>query len=356
MKYFHNKYINFLDELYGNFQFVNSDKVLIPNGQYIYHKKNFSKYFKLNEKRFKNKNILETGSGPGVHATILARMGANVKAVDISPKNIQKIKNFKKKYNLPNLSFQLYDLTKQYNKKLKYDLISCHNWVQHTPNPSLVLNNLKNNLNINGLIYISCYHANTFRFLIAQVNRSLLSINDFKKTKEIFTYFIKEGFEQFKNPDDINMENFFDDTFTPYCVTINYDNLIKDMKKIGFICVSKIPKFKNIQNIDNVFLRASFKKIKEVDIYKKNLSFQKPIDELNINNNSINKETYQLLNKAIKIMKKKDIYLRSIFCINLYLIRSKFSKDSTNAKFKILNNYLLRVVSNKLDNIRLIKI
>ena len=51
-------------------------------------------------------------------------MGANVFALDASKTNIKKIKNLKKLYKLENLNFRKFDLTKQYNVKEKYDLIS----------------------------------------------------------------------------------------------------------------------------------------------------------------------------------------------------------------------------------------
>ena len=68
----------------------------IPKGQILYHKKNFSKYFGLPIKDFKTKRILETGAGPGVHATILALMGSEVHASDILISNIIKMKILKK--------------------------------------------------------------------------------------------------------------------------------------------------------------------------------------------------------------------------------------------------------------------
>ena len=63
----------------------------IPKGQILYHKKNFSKYFGLPIKNFKTKKILETGAGPGVHATILGLMSNDVHAADILAKNLKPI-------------------------------------------------------------------------------------------------------------------------------------------------------------------------------------------------------------------------------------------------------------------------
>ena len=356
MKINHSQYIKFIDELYGQFQFKTSGKFHIPKGQIEYHKKNFSTYFNLKQKNFINKRFLETGAGPGIHATILAMMGAEVKALDLSKTNISKINNLKKIYNLSNLNAELYDLTNQYDLSKKYDFISCHNWVQHTPYPGEVIKKLSNNLNVDGIFYISCYHSSTFRFIIAQTARKLLTYKDFEKTKEILRYKLPFSFDKYKNNDDICIENLFDDFFTPYCITINYKNLINGMKKIGYECISKVPKFKNIHLNDNVFLRASFKKIKNINNNKVDISFKKEIDELNLKNNHKIKETIKLLNKAIKTLNNTNQVNKVLFCASLYEIRAEYSNQSNFSKYHILNEYCKRIIAGNLDNLTLDRI
>ena len=46
-------------------------------------------------------------------------------------------------------------------KKEKFKFISCHNWIQHTPNPSKTLFNITQNLEKGGKIYISCFYFKT---------------------------------------------------------------------------------------------------------------------------------------------------------------------------------------------------
>jgi|TARA_B110000858_G_C17775535_1_gene462023 2-polyprenyl-3-methyl-5-hydroxy-6-metoxy-1,4-benzoquinol methylase len=353
MKINHSQYIKFIDQLYGQFQFKTSGINHIPKGQIEYHKKNFSKYFNLRQKNFLNKKILETGAGPGIHAAILAIMGAEVKALDLSKSNISKIKNLKKIYNLSNLTAELYDLTNQYDLSKRYDYISCHNWVQHTPNPGEVIKKLSNNLNVNGIFYISCYHSSTFRFLITQTARKLLNYKDFEKTKEILKYKIPSRYDKYQNIDDINLENLFDDFFTPYCITTNYENLIKNMKKIGYDCISKIPKYDNIHLNDNIFLRASFKKIRDIKNEKINISFKNEIDELSLTKNYKIKETIRLLKKAITFLKKESQLNRILFCASLYEIRAEYSNIKNNDKYYILNDYCKRIISGNLNNLTL---
>ena len=106
MKLSHSQYLSFIDKLYGNFQFSKSGIKKLPKGQINYHKKNFSKFFDINSNNFKSLNVLETGAGPGVHASILAMMGANVLALDASRTKYKKIHNLKNLYKLGNLSFR----------------------------------------------------------------------------------------------------------------------------------------------------------------------------------------------------------------------------------------------------------
>ena len=95
------RYKTMLNKVY-TLQFINSAKTYLPKGQIKYHLNNYKKYFKLSKKEIANKTILETGAGPGVHATILSLTGANVHAADILDSNIKKIRNLKKIYKLKN--------------------------------------------------------------------------------------------------------------------------------------------------------------------------------------------------------------------------------------------------------------
>ena len=126
-------YLKILNDV-DSYQFKDIVKKL-PLGQVNYHKKNFSKYFNLDIKNFNNVKILDTGAGSGVHSSILSLMGAHVLATDVLQSNIKKIKRFIKIYRFKNLKIFQHDFTKKLKSKKKFELISCHNWVQHTPKP-----------------------------------------------------------------------------------------------------------------------------------------------------------------------------------------------------------------------------
>ena len=130
------------EKVYGYFLHQYSAKEKIPTGQIKYHKKNFQKYFVLKENQFKGKEILDTGAGPGVHSVILSMLKANVTAVDLSKENMKRLNFFKKIYKLKKLKYIRHDLSNKIKGNKKYDLISVHNWIKHTPNPYLILKNL----------------------------------------------------------------------------------------------------------------------------------------------------------------------------------------------------------------------
>ena len=313
----------------------------IPKGQILYHKKNFSKYFGLPIKNFKTKKILETGAGPGVHATILGLMGNEVHAADILAKNVIKMKVLKKLYKLKNLKISQHDFRKEYNKSKDFDLISCHNWIQHSPNPSLILKKLVKRLKIGGRIYVSCYHSGTFRFFITQIARSILKFNDFKLLQNRTSKIFPMGFKIYKNPEDIYSTVILDDFFTPYCITINYANMQKLAKKYNLKLYTKIPKTNNLIYKDSIFLRVGLKKISTKNKFAKTDLFTKPVNEFKKSSCKIRNECIDLSKKIISNFKRKSSSLQRVnFALYLFKIRAEYSHSNTDQKYIKLKKFL----------------
>ncbi len=224
----------------------------LPNGFIDYHKNNFKRYFKI--ENFKGKTVLDSGCGIGKHSAVLALLGAKVLGADFCKANIKKAQVIKNKYKLKNLSFIVYD----FNKPLKeeFDLISAHNWIQHTPNPAKIIQNLAKSLKNGGRLYISTYLAGTFRHLITKTARNVLRRNDYNLMKRLTPYYFPIGLKTFKNPDNICFENLLDDFFVPYCHFFSYDELVSICK--GLKPITPIPKLNNLSDIDNLPLRIGF--------------------------------------------------------------------------------------------------
>ena len=325
------------------------NKRSIPKGQILYHKKNFSKYFALPIKNFKNKKVLETGAGGGIHAVILALMYAEVHAADILNSNVSKIRKLKKIYKLNNLIVSQHDFRNDYNKEKFFDLISCHNWIQHSPNPGFILKKLIKKMKVGGRLYISTYQAGTFRFFINQLARAVLKFDDVKKLKKRTPKFFPIGFKVYKNPLFISYNIMRDDFFTPYCVSTNYSELLKLTKSCNLKPITKIPQIKKLIYKDDVPMRMGFVKTSKENKFGKSKYFSAPIDEFRKSSCKIKNECIKLSKKIIIDFKRKSSSSDRInLCLNLYKIRSKYSRSSTNEKYKELKNLLANLKIKKI--------
>ena len=330
------------------------DNIELPNGFIKYHKTNFSKYFKIKEDQFKGKKVLETGCGPGKHAIVLGLLGADVTAIDLSKENLQKGRKLKKYYNLKNIDFIHHDLMIPLDYKDKYDLISCHNWIQHAEHPPTIIKNLVSTLRKGGRLYISTYHANTFRFFITHVARKILKRKHYELMYKLAKYHYPTGFKEFDNPDDIYLENIFDDFFVPYCHSTTYDIVIHDAEKYGLIPITKIPSIKQLYNLDNIPLRIGFEKKDNKTIKKRKVKFTKPVDEfVSVDVPSYVSDSIKISKNVIKrLIKLDNVYITSAFCLGLYRIRATTCKISNpKDKHKILQSYLEMVLSDSTRNI-----
>lgn len=334
------QYSNDLHKVYS-LQFRNSVK-RIPIKQIEYHQSNFIKFFKLKKSEFKSKTILDTGAGPGVHSVILALMCKKVVAADYLPINVKRIKRLKKLYKLKNLSAVEFDFSRKYKNIDKFDLISCHNWVQHTPNPQKTFSQIAYNMKKNSRVYISCYLAGTFRFFITQISREILNISDFKTLTNQIKNVFKEGFKKYNNIHDIHATSITDDYFSPYVITTNYKNLINLSRKCGLKLITNIPKFKYpLQNYDSYqlklgFQKVHFKKQKIDDLYTRS------IDEFKLPKSVNRKKSIKLAKEIIKKFKSKKYTSEQKvkFCLNLYKIRAENSRKKNEFKYISLNYYL----------------
>ena len=273
-------------------------------------------------------------------------MGANVTAVDLTEKNIKKANEMKKKLGLRNLNFSVQNLMNPIEKNGDFDLISAHNWMQHSENPAKVMGNLISVLKQGGRLYLSLYLGGTFRFLIAQIARQILRPEDYETCENLVGYHFPLGFHGFNNYLDIYMENIFDDFFVPYCNTTSYEILMRDAKKMGCYPVTDIPNFVNRYDVDNRYLRVCFEKHNEVDFSKEVFEFSQPIDELSSDNKYI-RNISQLAHECINKFKYSiDPIDRSSFCLGLYRIRAELCNiDNIEQRFSKLEFYLKQSIN-----------
>ncbi len=327
------------------FQYANREE-LLPESFISYHKMNFVKFFSISEEEFRGKKILDTGVGPGKHAAVLALMGGDVLGVDLAEKNIEKANELKKRLSLDNLRYVSHDLMEQIHGYGQFDLISAHNWMQHAENPAKVMSNLVRVLKKGGRFYLSLYLAKSFRFLIAQIARSILNPEDYDPCELLVGYHFPTGFNGFGNYRDIYMENIFDDFFVPYCNTTTYEIVIRDAEKMGCrLVTTEIPADKDRYEVDNLALRIGFEKVEDRDFSKADFEFTKPVDELASNNPYV-REIADLAHACIsKFRYDVGQYAKCAFILGLYRVRAEMNQfEDIDARFATLRFYLEQAI------------
>jgi len=305
--------------------------------------------------RFSGLKVLDTGCGAGRHAIILALMGADVTAVDLSPENLRLCNKFKRYYRLKNIRFIQHDLMKPFKSSRQFDLISAHLWIHHAKNPSAVLRNITPLLRNKGRFYLNAYCSGTFRFFTAQIARSVLRRGDFSLMKKLVVHHFPMGFKEFDNPKDVFLENLFDDYLIPYCNTTTYDVVMNDLKKLGCMPITTIPEIEDIHGLDNTSVAMGFEK-KDHIVYSGRLLFTRPIDEFREPLPPIVVKSAKLAKKTISYLNRLNNRVTSCsFSLGLYRIRAMTNKiTDTREKHKVLQSYLDLVLSKSLKNLSMI--
>ena len=347
------KKLEFTKKLYGDLYFRFAiEQVKLPSGFIKFHKDNFCKIFSYNENDFRGKRLLDTGCGTGKHAIVLALMGAEVLAMDLSDKNIERAEKIKKYYKLDNIEFRMHNFMKPLPDVGQFDLISAHNWIMHAENPTYILKQFVGTLKIGGRLYLSVYHGNTFRFYTAFIARKVLRQEHYSAMQNLVRYHFPRGFKEFNDPDRFFLENIFDDFFSSYVHTTNFDIILNDCEALGLKPVSEIPDLQ-IQERDNFDLMLGVEKYKDIEnLSELNLLFNKPLDEFDTDVPII-KESSELAQKVINhINSQNDIYQACSFCLGLYRLRASINKEKDIQKrYETLIFYLNSCLDNSLKNI-----
>lgn len=132
-------------------------------------KENFPKFpakLDLELKRYLNlvpgKEVLDLGIGQGRNSIPLAELGFNVTGVDYSTKCLEICKNTCNKLNLVKSDIRTFDIEKD-----KYDMILSGYVLHflHKNDSYQIIENMKNNLKNNGIVYISVFSLEDPRFI-----------------------------------------------------------------------------------------------------------------------------------------------------------------------------------------------
>ena len=131
-------------------------------------KENFPKFpakLDLELKRYLNlvpgKEVLDLGIGQGRNSIPLAELGFNVTGVDYSTKCLEICKNTCNKLNLVKSDIRTFDIEKD-----KYDMILSRYVLHflHKNDSYKIIENIKNNIKNNGIVYISVFSLEDPKF------------------------------------------------------------------------------------------------------------------------------------------------------------------------------------------------
>ena len=136
----------------------------------INHSNSYDRFFNetgLKNTQFKNKKVLEVGSGAGRFTNVLMKhTSAEVHSVDSSDSVFANLKN-NIEYNKKRLNIYkatVYDLP---FVEGQFDIVICFGVIQHTPNIKKTIDNLCKQVKPSGLIIVDFYPYNGFWTLIS---------------------------------------------------------------------------------------------------------------------------------------------------------------------------------------------
>lgn len=137
---------------YFNREFAN-----IANYKLDAWQKNYIRKIRQNllDEDFKKKTLLDIGTGTGYIAVEMAKLGLKVIACDLSPKAIENLEKYKKKFNLKNLKLIVCDAEEIPLKDRTVNYIVCNALLEHLPNESKAIKEWKRLLKDGGKILIT---------------------------------------------------------------------------------------------------------------------------------------------------------------------------------------------------------
>ena len=306
-------------------------------------------------KKLKKMNILNIGTG--IESIVFHILGAKkIFHRDIS--NIA-VKNTKKhKYKYKRLDSDQIDICK---KKLniceKVDLIYLHGVLHHFNKPKFGLQNLINNLNHKGYIFIRNYSSGTLQFFTADFLRKFFP----KQKQKSIQKTIEKIYGKFNLNHIYWKKNFL--TFL-YCYSIDnscvptlnlFDgNKFQDyLTKHNFKNLKKI-KYKNYFHKDllanNTVMRSFIFQNLNKNKIKLRGNFPKHIDQLNLKyRENYIKKTVNLMKNKLKKIRKYNLEKKTALFVNLSYITNVFRFHKT---IKKVNSNFFKTNINNLSNVK----
>jgi 2-polyprenyl-6-hydroxyphenyl methylase/3-demethylubiquinone-9 3-methyltransferase len=187
----------------------------------LYIKEHVQKNFNLKE-NLQNIDLLDVGCGGGLISEPMARLGANVSAIDAGEKNIE-VAKIHAQQEILNIDYRHQTIEEICQEKKRYDVILALEIVEHVINIEEFILSLQKSLKPNGIVFISTINRNCKSFIKAIIGAEYLlrwlpvGTHDWKK-------FLKPA-EVYQIAKKCNLETLRSDGF-------EY-NVFKDEWKVG---------------------------------------------------------------------------------------------------------------------------
>ena len=258
-------------------------------------------------KKLHNMKVLNIGTG--IETVVFRKLGAKkVYHFDISKKAVRAVNKHNKKYG--KIKTQEIDVcSEKINLNEKVDIIYLNGVFHHFNKPKFALQNLLNNLDYNGTIFIRNYTSGSMFFFLIDFIRKFLPLLEVKKIQKLLKESLNKKFGEFNTSNRYWMNNYSNylyncsvdnccaptvnlldpNKFQEFFVRNNFKNLMK----------SKYPIYdhRDYKRIDLMMQSFIFKNLNKKDIKLKD-NFVNHVDQLKINY----KEKY--ISDTIKLMKE----------------------------------------------------
>jgi hypothetical protein len=323
--------------------------------KYLYHpvlinifsqmlKKNF-KDLKIDYKEIKNLKVLNVGTG--LEAVTMHKLGfKKIFHFDLNKKSSLNLKKYIKINKINNMFSKNIDVCEKIiNIEEGVDLIYLQGVTHHFLKMKKGINNILNNLNINGSFFIRNYRSGSLNYFIADFVRKFIQYNTIKYFNEVFY----KKFKLFKYEDHKNEKSWkdhlymlcFDNFYVPKLHLIETKKLNTYFKSGGFKQINK----NNMRVYDHNNFKPSntlnnfiFKKVSKKKFLDKNNTF-KHCDQLNdINyNEKYIKDTVSFFKKNLNKIKKLNTNKKILLAIELFEIAdfNRFHLNIHNKKNKL---------------------
>ncbi len=336
-----------------NFAIANNN---LKNSKILSLTKVYKKRFKINKinfrKNIKDKEVLIAGVGPGREILFINELNpSSIKAIDLSPINIQRAKKFTKKLirEKKKISFECQNIESLPYDDNSFDHVFSYGVIHHASNTDLCFTELNRVLKKNGTMFIFLYGSSGIYFyLIRHIRKMVRKLN----SKEILKYSNK-----IINIDPMLTYHFLDDWKADYLRTFTHKDLIRRASALG---LSKVKSLNRGMIYDVIERKNRFRKDKEWMgegelryIFKKT-SLKKTNKIHKLPNNSIGSkdeyskkilDTYEPLFKSIhKICNELDNskVFHISYLLHKQLLKSMRSSREFNNKpiINILNRFI----------------